>query len=92
MTDSKRRRECKECSKLTTAHDFVTDEPLCPNCRELPQYTCVTKTRAMDEYECSEKQLDSLPFLERPNPHFRTAHPMKLYRLADVMKLADAAK
>lgn len=53
----------------------------------MEKYRCITKTRAQQQYRVSEKELASLPHLKRPNPHYKCASPMLLYRLDQVLDL-----
>ena len=83
------RRKCVECGKTTTAVDFVTGERVCPTCRtSLPKYKVITKTRAKKDYHLGDAELQTLPCLERRNPHYSSAEKMKLYRLSQVEELA----
>lgn len=48
----------------------------------------ITATRAKDEYLLSETDLDKLVCKLKPNPHYRSSAPMRLYRLVDVIYTA----
>lgn len=50
------------------------------------QQTRITATRAKKEYLLGEADLHTLPCTLARNPHYRSAAPMRLYRLADVEK------
>lgn len=80
-----KRAPCRDCGKHTAARDFVTDEPLCPNCRR--NYPLITATRAKDDYDLTEADLKTLRHLERPNPHYKCAAPMRLYLRSQVEEI-----
>lgn len=42
----------------------------------------------MHEYALKRKEVDQLPYVEAANPYYRSAAPMKLYLLSDVVKVA----
>ena len=46
----------------------------------------ICKTRLMNEYKIEENQLINLHVIEKKNPHYSTASPMKLY-LEDEVRL-----
>jgi hypothetical protein len=55
------------------------DEKNCDDCGTRMCYSNAKKTYALPESVISE-----LPFIQARNPHFSSAHPMKLYRLHDL--------
>ena len=84
-----KRDPCIECGKSTIARDFVTDESVCLKCRRsLSKYRCITATRAKKEFGLTDADLEILPVLEKRNPHYSCAAPMRLYRLSQVKALA----
>jgi len=48
----------------------------------------ITATRAKSEYLLNEKDLDNLACNLKRNPHYRSAAPMRLYRVVDVINAA----
>ncbi|GAA5991453.1 hypothetical protein JCM10908_005712 [Rhodotorula pacifica] len=48
----------------------------------------ITKTTARSGYKLSESELGQLPYVEKRNPHYRSAAPMQLYVEAKVERLA----
>lgn len=50
----------------------------------------ITATRAKKEYVLTESDLDKLPCTLANNPHYKCAAPMRLYKLVDIMDLANA--
>lgn len=81
---------CCECGERTRSIDTFHDKPLCSECRtRFPQkYGCITKTRAIREFRLREHELHRLTYIERNNPHYKNASPMKLFLLARVQELA----
>jgi hypothetical protein len=51
----------------------------------------ICKTRLMEEYNIEENQLINLNVIEKKNPHYSTASPMKLY-LEDEVRLKFSIK
>ncbi|ORY49366.1 hypothetical protein BCR33DRAFT_842831, partial [Rhizoclosmatium globosum] len=60
---------------------------LCDNCSRPSDITdeLITVTRAKKEYKVTEANLKNLPVIERTNPHYSNASPMRLYDLGQVM-------
>jgi hypothetical protein len=83
---------CCECGSRTRSVDVFHDQPLCAKCRsQFPQkYGCITKTRALREFRLREHELYRLTYLERDNPHYKTASPMHLFLLSQVQDLAKS--
>jgi hypothetical protein len=83
---------CGECGSRTRSVDVFHDKPLCAKCRsQFPQkYGCITKTRALREFRLREHELYRLTYLERDNPHYKTASPMHLFLLSQVQDLAKS--
>jgi hypothetical protein len=81
---------CCECGTRTRSVDVFHDKPLCAKCRsQLPQkYGCITKTRALTEFRLREHELYRLAYIERDNPHYKSASPMHLFLLNQVQDLA----
>ena len=81
---------CCECGTPTRSIDVFHDKPLCAKCRSrFPQkYGCITKTRALREFRLREHELYRLPYIERDNPHYKSASPMHLFLLNQVRDLA----
>ncbi|GJJ68729.1 hypothetical protein EMPS_01075 [Entomortierella parvispora] len=48
----------------------------------------ITRTRALDQYELTTDDLDTLPCTVHQNPHYRNGPPMRLYNEVKVEKLA----
>jgi Restriction endonuclease/XPA protein C-terminus len=81
---------CCECGTRTKSIDVFHDKPLCVGCRtQLSQkYGCITKTRALQEFRLREHELYRLQYIERDNPHYKSASPMHLFLLNQVKDLA----
>jgi hypothetical protein len=60
---------------------------LCHGCSRSERFALVTKTAALREHKVKPAELDKLDFKLKGNPHYRGAPPMRLYRLAEVLKL-----
>ncbi|GAA5881454.1 hypothetical protein JCM3774_005088 [Rhodotorula dairenensis] len=48
----------------------------------------ITKTTAKKAYKLNDAELGRLPYIQKPNPHYRSAAPMQLYVEAAVERLA----
>jgi hypothetical protein len=81
---------CCACGIRTRSVDVFHDKPLCAKCRsQFPQrYGCITKTRALREVRLREHELYRLRYVERDNPHYKSASPMPLFLLNQVQELA----
>jgi len=83
---------CCECGTRTRSIDGFHDKPLCTECRsQFPQkYGCITKTRALQKFRLREHELYRLPYIERDNPHYKSASPMHLFLRGQVQDLAKS--
>jgi hypothetical protein len=83
---------CCECGSRTRSVEVFRDKPLCASCRsQFPQkYGCITKTRALREFRLREHELYRLVYIERDNPHYKSASPMHLFLLSQVQDLAKS--
>jgi XPA-like protein/restriction endonuclease len=81
---------CCECAIRTRSVDAFHDKPLCAKCRSrFPQkYGCITKMRALRDFQLREHELYRLTYIERDNPHYKRASPMHLFLLSQVQGLA----
>lgn len=81
-------RYCFSCQEQTNSLHDVYQIPVCKACRstKIP-YRMITRTTAMKEYCLKAREVDSIPFLQVANPHYRSAAPMRLYLLRDVLSV-----
>jgi hypothetical protein len=62
---------------------------VCYNCATtLSRFSLITYTRAKKEYKLKDTDLYALQYMERRNPYYSCAAPMKLYLKSDVYKVA----
>lgn len=61
-------------------------DQICKQCTEID--ALITKTRSKSEYKLTEKDIQSLPFVLRPNPRYKCASPMTLFLTSDVINLS----
>lgn len=86
-----RLQRCEVCWKRPQANyksAVLAGELLCEECATLPRYQLITQTTAAKDYRLNRDDLDALHCLERPNPHYRSGWPMRLFLVRDVEQLA----
>lgn len=80
---------CIECNKETSAKHDILNIALCRECRKnIEKYTMITKTTGLKDYCLKESELLTLKFIERKNPYYSSAAPMKLFLKSQVADLA----
>lgn len=85
---TKKGRCCFSCRAPTSSINRFYMIPLCRTCQQnKDQYQCVTRTTAMREYCLKGKEVDDLEYTSVKNPYYRSAAPMKLYLLSDVIRV-----
>jgi hypothetical protein len=86
LTPMHKKKSCFSCQFPTSSINQFYRIPLCGDCqRHKDQYRCVTRTTAMRDYCLKSKEVDKLEYVSAPNPYYRSAAPMKLYLLSDVV-------
>lgn len=72
---------CSVCSTLKGDILGIVMESfrLCSECRSLPPFQLITKTRAKSEYLLNDKDILDLECYVMLNPHYRSGPPMSLY-------------
>jgi hypothetical protein len=78
-------RYCDECETGDANYNRTLEKYLCSECSESNDYTLICKSTAKQEYFLTEKDLGDLEYYEANNPHWKSAHSMKLYTKADVI-------
>lgn len=58
---------------------------LCEDCRVKPENALICKTRAKQEYLLKDDDIQFDWYMERPNPHYKCAEPMRLYTVGDML-------
>ncbi|KAH9256045.1 hypothetical protein BASA81_005821 [Batrachochytrium salamandrivorans] len=82
---------CRSCCKLD--QHFLTQfaVPVCFDCKRLPEYRLISKTRAAQEYLLNDVELGKLGSMEVRNPKLDRRNMMRLFLLQQV-KLASSNK
>jgi hypothetical protein len=81
-----KQKTCFSCLQPTKKIHAIYHIPVCKECSQnkIP-YQMITKSTAMKEYCLRGKEVDAIQSLQVANPRFRTASPMRLYMLVDVL-------
>jgi hypothetical protein len=53
------------------------------------KYKCITKTKAKTSFYLNDADLEELKYIERDNPNYKKAAPMRLYLYSDVIAIRD---
>ncbi|KAG8526136.1 uncharacterized protein KY384_000129 [Bacidia gigantensis] len=92
-------QKCRECSTMEIDWKWldVFRLPVCNACKEKypDKYSLLTKTEAREDYLLTDPELkdeELLPWLERPNPHKHSFHPMMLFLRCQVEDYAFSEK
>lgn len=84
--NNKKNKYCFSCLQKTTKFHDIYKIYVCKDCSKTKTpYQMVTRTTAMKEYCLKGKEVDELKCLQVPNPRFKSASPMRLYMLTDVL-------
>ena len=83
-------KKCCGCGCKTSAIHPLLNIPVCLGCRaSKEQFSLVTKTRAASEFKIKQDVLNSLPHIEKRNPHYGRAETMKLYLLSTIKSISN---
>jgi hypothetical protein len=87
---------CESCHAVPAYLRRVTDQYLCQNCRQLPMYHLISKTRVLDQYRTllwpdliHAVNTDLLQCKIVPNWYNANAPPVKLYFEAEIQQLVQ---
>lgn len=88
--NSQSKRRCVHCGKRTSGWQPILEIHVCLDCRlaNPDKYGLITKTRALGDYRLQPKELYTLKYYARRNPHYSSAARMQLFALPQVQELA----
>jgi hypothetical protein len=78
---------CEECNDARGRMNDLYEVLLCPECNKLEDYATICKTTAKNKYFLKDEDLEDLDYIETKNKFYRSGSMMKLYCLADVIKI-----
>lgn len=82
---------CRSCCKLDQNFLSQFAVPVCFDCKRLPEYRLISKTRAAQEYLLNEAELGKLGSMQVRNPKLDRRNMMRLFLLQQV-KAASSAR
>ncbi len=96
-TDVQHKGPCEGCGMADSPKRFVTNEFLCPNCRDDLRYKLITKSTVTNLYPSINQsdlkeavKSNSIHCFRRVNWHNRNAPPIHLYYQKEIISLAKS--
>lgn len=81
------RERCFRCNRRTVMRHKQHGIAYCRECQKSP-LDLISKTDAKQTYKVTDAELAALPQVQRPNPKFKCAAPMRLFARQQVERLA----